>query len=320
MKKILIVATVIIIIIFVGITILFLANNNNDVGTNSNNSDSIENKINLGEISEIVCKNIYNNDGKQQEDLYNIINKENIKKVKELIENQEIIESNNGKNSENYIEVMLNDNEEKLHIIVYESNNVRINEKSYNINTNMYSDLLNILQQVYYLHDSDLELPSEEKCVTMQEKALSGLSENKKKEINTKLRNAHTTMEFLLMDGTKNLKQSNSIYWNLYNEAEIITEQTGEGLEFSKDSCFRAVANNITDIANIIKNEETKEIFNSIYEKLNKAMENKDIAELFELHKQIHDLDYWVINYPVYFDSAPAPDWEGIETYFGASI
>ena len=114
MKKILIVATVIIIIIFVGITILFLANNNNDVGTNSNNSDSIENKINLGEISEIVCKNIYNNDGKQQEDLYNIINKENIKKVKELIENQEIIESNNGKNSENYIEVMLNDNEEKL--------------------------------------------------------------------------------------------------------------------------------------------------------------------------------------------------------------
>lgn len=320
MKKILIVATVIIIIIFVGITILFLANNNNDVGTNSNNSDSIENKINLGEISEIVCKNIYNNDGKQQEDLYNIINKENIKKVKELIENQEIIESNNGKNSENYIEVMLNDNEEKLQIIVYESNNVRINEKSYNINTNMYSDLLNILQQVYYLHDSDLELPSEEKCVTMQEKALSGLSENEKKEINTKLRSAHTTMEFLLMDGTKNLKQSNSIYWNLYNEAEIITEQTGEGLEFSKDSCFRAVANNITDIANIIKNEEVKEIFNSIYEKLNKAMENKDIAELFELHKQIHDLDYWVINYPVYFDSAPAPDWEGIETYFGASI
>lgn len=320
MKKILIVATVIIIIIFVGITILFLANNNNDVGTNSNNSDSIENKINLGEISEIVCKNIYNNDGKQQEDLYNIINKENIKKVKELIENQEIIESNNGKNSENYIEVMLNGNEEKLQIIVYESNNVRINEKSYNININMYSDLLNILQQVYYLHDSDLELPSEEKCVTMQEKALSGLSKNEKKEINTKLRNAHTTMEFLLMDGTKNLKQSNSIYWNLYNEAEIITEQTGEGLEFSKDSCFRAVANNITDIANIIKNEEAKEIFNSIYEKLNKAMENKDIAELFELHKQIHDLDYWVINYPVYFDSAPAPDWEGIETYFGASI
>ena len=320
MKKILIVATVIIIIIFVGITILFLANNNNDAGTNSNNSDSIENKINLGEISEIVCKNIYNNDGKQQEDLYNIINKENIKKVKELIENQEIIESNNGKNSENYIEVMLNDNEEKLQIIVYESNNVRINEKSYNINTNMYSDLLNILQQVYYLHDSDLELPSEEKCVKKKKKALSGLSQNKKKEINTKLRNAHTTMEFLLMDGTKNLKQSNSIYWNLYNEAEIITEQTGEGLEFSKDSCFRAVANNITDIANIIKNEETKEIFNSIYEKLNKAMENKDIAELFELHKQIHDLDYWVINYPVYFDSAPAPDWEGIETYFGASI
>ena len=320
MKKLVIGIIIIIVVALLGTMIFFLTKNDENIENINDDLSNIENKIIIENATKIICKNIYEENASQKEDLYNIINQDKINKIIELLENQELNKLYENTSEENYIEIKIYNNEEEKQLTIYENNSIKLSETEYQANSELYKNLISILNPTYYLHNSDLELPSEEKCVTMQEKALSGLSENEKKEINTKLRNSHTTMEFLLINGTKNLKQSNSIYWNLYNEAEIITEPTGEELEFSKDSCFRAVANNIIDIANIIKDEETKEIFNSIYEKLNKAMENKDIAELFEIHKQIHDFDYWIINYPAYFDDAPAPDWEGIETYFGTKM
>ena len=320
MKKLVIGIIIIIVVALLGTMIFFLTKNDENIENINDDLSNIENKIIIENATKIICKNIYEENASQKEDLYNIINQDKINKIIELLENQELNKLYENTSEENYIEIKIYNNEEEKQLTIYENNSIKLSETEYQANSELYKNLISILNPTYYLHNSDLELPSEEKCVTMQEKALSGLSENERKEINTKLRNAHTTMEFLLINGTKNLKQSNSIYWNLYNEAEIITEPTGEELEFSKDSCFRTVANNIIDIANIIKDEETKEIFNSIYEKLNKAMENKDISELFEIHKQIHDFDYWIINYPAYFDDAPAPDWEGIETYFGTKM
>lgn len=320
MKKLVIGIITIIIGVLLGIMIFFLTKNGENIDNTNNASDNIENKIIIESATKIICKNIYKDTTSQKEVLYNIINKDKINKIIELIENQELNELYEKPSEENYIEIKIYNNEEEKQLTIYENDSIRLNETEYQVNSELYKNLISILNPTYYLHNSDLELPSEEKCKKMQEKAINGLNENQVEEISRKLREAHTTMEFLLINGTKNLKQSNSIYWDLYNEAEAITEPTGEELEFSKDSCFRATANNIMDIVNIIKDEEAVGLFNSIYEELNKAMENKDIAELFETHKQIHDLDYWIINYPAHFDVAPAPDWEGIETYFGTKI
>lgn len=320
MKKLVIGIIIIMIILLSGTMIFFFIRNNENIQNINDDYSNIESKTTIENATKIICKHIYEENASQKEDLYNIINQDKINKIIELIESQELNKSYESTSEKNYIEIKIYNNEEEKQLTIYENNNIKLSETEYQVNSELYKDLISILNPTYYLHNSNLELPSEEKCITMQEKALSGLSENEMKEINTKLRNAHTTMEFLLINGTKNLKQSNSIYWNLYNEAEIITEPTGEELEFSKDSCFRTVANNIRDIANILKDKETKEIFNSIYDKLNKAMENKDISELFKIHEQIHDFDYWIINYPAYFDNAPAPDWEGIETYFGTKM
>lgn len=320
MKKLVIGIIIIMIILLSGTMIFFFIRNNENIQNINDDYSNIESKTTIENVTKIICKHIYEENASQKEDLYNIINQDKINKIIELLENQELNKLYENTSEENYIEIKIYNNEEEKQLTIYENNNIKLSETEYQVNSELYKDLISILNPTYYLHNSNLELPSEEKCITMQEKALSGLSENEMKEINTKLRNAHTTMEILLINGTKNLKQSNSIYWNLYNEAEIITEPTGEELEFSKDSCFRAVANNIRDIANILKDKETKEIFNSIYDKLNKAMENKDISELFKIHEQIHDFDYWIINYPAYFDNAPAPDWEGIETYFGTKM
>ena len=320
MKKLVIGIIIIMIILLSGTMIFFFIRNNENIQNINDDYSNIESKTTIENVTKIICKHIYEENASQKEDLYNIINQDKINKIIELIESQELNKSYESTSEKNYIEIKIYNNEEEKQLTIYENDSIRLNETEYQVNSELYKNLISILNPTYYLHNSDLELPSEEKCKKMQEKAINGLNENQVEEISRKLREAHTTMEFLLINGTKNLKQSNSIYWDLYNEAEAITEPTGEELEFSKDSCFRATANNIMDIVNIIKDEEAVGLFNSIYEELNKAMENKDIAELFETHKQIHDLDYWIINYPAHFDVAPAPDWEGIETYFGTKI
>ena len=319
MKRLVIGIITIIIVILLGPMIFFLRRNGEKMENISDDLSSIEDKIIIENATKIICKNIYKDNTSQKEDLYNIINQDKINKIVELLNNQELNELYEGMSKQNYIEISIYDNEQEKHLTIYE-NNIKLDEKKYQVTSELYEDLVNILNPTYYLHNSDLELPNQGTCKEMQKKSLNGLTESETEEVSKKLREAHTTMEFLLINGTKNLKQSNSIYWDLYNEAETITEPTGEELEFSKDSCFRVVANNIKDIANIIKDEKTKEIFNRIYEELNEAMENKDIAELFEIHKQIHDFDYWIINYPARFDVAPAPDWDGIESYFGIKI
>ena len=319
MKRLVIGIITIIIVILLGTMIFFLRRNGENMENINDDLSRIENKIIIENATKIICKNIYKDNASQKEDLYNIINQDKINKIVELLNNQELNELYEGTSEQNYIEISIYDNEQEKHLTIYE-NNIKLDEKKYKINSELYKDLVNILNPTYYLHNSDLELPNQDTCKKMQKKSLNGLTESETEEVSKKLREAHTTMEFLLINGTKNLKQSNSIYWNLYNEAEAITEPTGEELEFSKNSCFRATANNIMDIVNIIKDEETVELFNSIYEELNKAMEYKDIGEIFEVHEKIHDYDYWIINYPAHYDTAPAPDWEGIETYFGTTM
>ena len=319
MKRLVIGIITIIIVILLGTMIFFLRRNGENMENINDDLSSIEDKIIIENASKIICKNIYKDNASQKEDLYNIINQDKINKIVELLNNQELNELYEGTSEQNYIEISIYDNEQEKHLTIYE-NNIKLDEKKYKINSELYKDLVNILNPTYYLHNSDLELPNQDTCKKMQKKSLNGLTESETEEVSKKLREAHTTMEFLLINGTKNLKQSNSIYWNLYNEAEAITEPTGEELEFSKNICFRATANNIMDIVNIIKDEETVELFNSIYEELNKAMEYKDIGEIFEVHEKIHDYDYWIINYPAHYDTAPAPDWEGIETYFGTTM
>ena len=319
MKRLVIGIITIIIVILLGTMIFFLRRNGENMENINDDLSSIEDKIIIENATKIICKNIYKDNASQKEDLYNIINQDKINKIVELLNNQELNELYEGTSEQNYIEISIYDNEQEKHLTIYE-NNIKLDEKKYKINSELYKDLVNILNPTYYLHNSDLELPNQDTCKKMQKKSLNGLTESETEEVSKKLREAHTTMEFLLINGTKNLKQSNSIYWNLYNEAEAITEPTGEELEFSKNSCFRATANNIMDIVNIIKDEETVELFNSIYEELNKAMEYKDIGEIFEVHEKIHDYDYWIINYPAHYDTAPAPDWEGIETHFGTTM
>ncbi|WP_041591659.1 hypothetical protein [Thermoanaerobacter mathranii] len=58
-----------------------------------------------------------------------------------------------------------------------------------------------------------------------------------------------------------------------------------------------------------------------VQELISEAVKNHDIKNLWYAHQVLHDLDYWVLNYPIQYPKGTAapPDWKGVETYFGTT-
>lgn len=56
-------------------------------------------------------------------------------------------------------------------------------------------------------------------------------------------------------------------------------------------------------------------------ELIDEAVKNHDIKSLWYAHQVLHDLDYWVLNYPIQYPKGVAapPDWKGVNTYFGVT-
>ena len=97
----------------------------------------------------------------------------------------------------------------------------------------------------------------------------------------------------------------------LNNIAEVSKEDEDRQEEFIFTSYLY---DKDSPIEYVIKEQEK---IKNIHINLQKAMDRHDIEGCFKAHEAIHDYDYWIINYPAYFDTFPATDWGGVDVYFG---
>ena len=188
---------------------------------------------------------------------------------------------------------------------------------SYNIPEQAYYDILSFTTRKYYLHKSDLELPTEEFCLAEQEKIFAGLSEEEKAYISEQIRNVHYTIETMLLQKVSILKEPDSSYWFPAITGESFTDPIS-GVEYynGEENSFNGVLKTINNIIRVIKDEESKKSFSVIYNDLKTACECHDIGSIFTVHEYIHDYDYFAINYPPHYQFEPA-DWGGLDDYFG---
>lgn len=166
----------------------------------------------------------------------------------------------------------------------------------------------------YYLHDSNLEKPSEDTCYNMQKLILSGLSDVEITTLKTEIHNIHSLLEFYLVDRVNILKDANSIYWEPATIDEIFTQPNGVKFQSYGFWQFR---DSLQELLKLDLNDTTRNMIKDLIYKLQSGMNNHDLSECFEVHKILHDLDYWIISYPISsFTVAPA-DWGGIDCYYG---
>ena len=166
----------------------------------------------------------------------------------------------------------------------------------------------------YYLHDSNLEKPSEDTCYNMQKLILSGLSDVEITTLKTEIHNIHSLLGFYLVDRVNILKDANSIYWEPATIDEIFTQPNGVKFQSYGFWQFR---DSLQELLKLDLNDTTRNMIKDLIYKLQSGMNNHDLSECFEVHKILHDLDYWIISYPISsFTVAPA-DWGGIDCYYG---
>ena len=186
----------------------------------------------------------------------------------------------------------------------------------YHISESAYYDILAFTTQKYYLHQSDLTPPVKDLCLAWQCEALSGLNEAERQALCADFRSLHTNIENFLLGRVSLLKEPDSIYWEIFtlNRDEVFTDPfTGTQ---SIDNSYHILLELSDRIIEVSKNAALTNAVTAIKADLVKAVQNHDIGSIFAVHEQIHDYDYYIVNYPVHYDLAP-PDWSGIHKYFG---
>lgn len=179
----------------------------------------------------------------------------------------------------------------------------------FEISESAYLDMRAFATKKYYLHESDLEMPAAEYSLQVKNRMLSDLNYDEKNDVCSQLRNAHYNLESLLLENVSFLKEPNSSGWDLAITGHSETVEKG-------DFSFNGILKIINNISASVKDEETKNLFNKIYQQLKKACDERDIETVFLVHEYIHDYDYFAINYPANYKLAAA-DWGGLNVYFG---
>jgi len=172
-------------------------------------------------------------------------------------------------------------------------------------------------EETYWLHESDLKLPSKDDCLKAQKQALSGLTDAQIKTVQDIIRDEHVRIEFFLLEHVKILKLSSDPHWEFLEHTGVISipGETVVDNQWAKSTILQK----LNKVDSMIQNKTAKSDFKRMEETLATAVDTHDLHKLFAYHEILHDYDYWVINYPAFYPTAPAPDWEGIETYFGTT-
>lgn len=195
------------------------------------------------------------------------------------------------------------------------STKINNEEKVYFIDKNAYLEILTFTNEKYYLHESDLELPSQDKCYTAQKVALEGLTKEEKENIQINIRYIHDKLERELLDGVRLIKDPNSPYWEDFTSYGVFTDPF-TGTKVDNGGRFLYVLDELDKIKDISKNEDVRDDLQKAYDLLKEGMTEHNLKKCFESHKIIHDYDYWIINTPVHLKYESA-GWEGTTTFFG---
>lgn len=184
----------------------------------------------------------------------------------------------------------------------------------YSFSNTTFTELKNLLDVKYYLHSSELKKPNDEEIKKAQVSLLSDLNDNELAMLRNNIHNIHSSLEFHLVNRIDVLKDANNIYWEADSSSGVFIQPNGEKIQ---KSGFWEYRDQLKELNELKLNDKLHAILDSALTKIQNGIDNHDLSECFEAHKIIHDLDYWVVNYPVgSFYIAPV-DWGGLNCYYG---
>ena len=186
---------------------------------------------------------------------------------------------------------------------------------TFRISVRVYSELLCFTNKKYYLHNSNLPLPSAEFCTAAEERITAGLNKDEKKRAEREIRDAHYAVEKFLLENVSNLKSWDSIYWRYLESGESFIDPIANyERKFDTDKTVRTslsyIISTVTDKSGAAELKKALKIWE-------RGVKEHSIEDLFIAHEYIHDYDYFAINYPTQYVYDNFADYQGIDDYFG---
>jgi hypothetical protein len=173
------------------------------------------------------------------------------------------------------------------------------------------------------LHESNVPLPDRETAEKVQGALFEGVGEEDLEKAKKTVHEIHMYFEsgFVYEDWAEKYSDPDSPGWVFWERTGII-EIPGytEKVYNEKDGIWyiqqlEGVKQAFTD-----KTALTDDIAKA-QELISEAVKNHEVKNLWYAHQVLHDIDYWVLNYPVQYPEGTVapPDWKGVKTYFGVT-
>lgn len=169
---------------------------------------------------------------------------------------------------------------------------------------------------VLLLHRGGVAHPAPETAQNAHERALSGLSQGDEEKVREKIRELHYYMEWQFTNNLirEKLVDPDSVYWETWERTGIFHFPGESPLEKLYDG--NCLIEDLQEIIDIVRDEKLAADLKVMQQVTRKAVDQHDFSCLEELHRMLHDCDYWLINYPPVCKTPPG-DWEGLKVYFG---
>ena len=189
--------------------------------------------------------------------------------------------------------------------------------KRYTVPVNLYYTIHYYINENLDLYNSDLPLPTEEKCYAAQNDILKGLSDEDKITVQNNIRLIHSYLENIINE--KELNDSTSQEWVIETSENEITYQDLLGTKIME--YYGVLKNNyktFVSTINMLEDSDGKQSLLEAANLYNEAMEEHSVLKLYNSYKIIHDYDFFVLNYPPYWNLPAGQNYAGIDAYFGS--
>ena len=199
-------------------------------------------------------------------------------------------------------------------------NGINVYTETENNQIGIIEDTSEEISQEYDLFDEEMRLSArpvhydtaftidEDDSVKLRDRWFADLSNEQIEDVKNRIMELHMDIEYDLVYIFTSDNGPESAKWNNIDGANsnVIDEYIGydmiDNLEYTKA---------------LIDDELYTKYVDDIIEQINYIIVNHDIDIYFEIHQKVHDLSYYVINYPLESFEVDPPDWHGVYVYFG---
>ena len=189
-------------------------------------------------------------------------------------------------------------------------------EQLYKVPNSLLYKLLSFTNDKIALYESELNEPSEDKCLQAQKETLNGMSDENKINFQNRVRNLHSYLENIVKI-KNNLSDPTSPYWDLYTIDNSSVEDVVSKVLIGTSDEFSKKINEFTDLANLSNNDILKKDFEDAANYIEQAKKEHSRLYIYYAYQIIHDYDFFIINYPPYNNLEEGKDYSGVHTYFG---